>query len=939
TKVKCFAGCDDREVLDSLGLRVRDLYDKPITRATGGQRPVQRVRPRQVTRAERAINAAGLPLAQPKRDRGRQLSPWRQVTTYPYVRADGTIAGEVIRREADFESGRDKSFSQRAWNPQTGAWKDTGFDKIPYNLPDVLDAVAEGRTIYLVEGEKDAESARRAGEVATTNAGGALSWTPEHAAWLDGAAEIVIVADRDSAGYRRADRVLSTLTGSALRVGRIRVVQAATGKDLTDHLDAGHDLGELDPVAYLDPLTPTTAAAAAGKRGAAVPFAGQAAPGSAAGASPDQLEPTTPDLDGGIPDMGEITGLDQSAPVHDDTVDHIGSHFAQLVRLLMGQIMQMAQQAAERRRREAEQAAREDEEARREYEARFAAERKAIETRLAKMREHGWDRMSRSEIANALRDAAAWSDDSEAAKKAMNELAGHIRARFGVHVDTQTGHVTIDSPELSSQLAAVELDRATAARVRTAEDRMVSLVAAEEGIDQSKKAALYADIADWQRNPSGHSLTSLTEKLEAAGVGEKTRTKVRFVALYLGTPGEHEVPISELGATAAASPVNELRKLGEPLVDPGEEVKPRVDALLTRYQDRLRHGVDTESVNEQLAQAVPLMTGEDQELVRARWKQIRKDPAVEHKPLWPDHVDRDELAEKVRMYAASAPVVEARAARDDGVPAEWDAAQRDRVAKLRRDIDKALKSGEGLHEWEKDQLKACLADIEAGKTTVPEMLFADDRTGAALDQERADEIARGYADGHRRELEEVLDTASVPRDASRAARAEFSAVALAQTSLAAGRTSLSDYEETGVDAQLLAKLSAAGVPEPLRNRLRKELDRTASDSAITGKQAHRIQGKWTDRRELVAAGRTPAKPVSYDSAERRAATRSGLQAAGLNGKQVAGRMAVDAGHARPAQTAVGKKPGKQAKARNTRSGSGIHQAYKRGRGDQRGYGK
>ena len=65
-----------------------------------------------------------------------------------------------------------------------------------------------------------------------------------------------------------------------------------------------------------------------------------------------------------------------------------------------------------------------------------------VETRLAKMREAGWDRMSRGEIAAAVRDAAAWAGDSEAAKRALGELSSHVHTRFGVHIDTLSGHVT-----------------------------------------------------------------------------------------------------------------------------------------------------------------------------------------------------------------------------------------------------------------------------------------------------------------------------------------------------------------------------------------------------------------------------------------------------------------------------------------------------------------
>ncbi|MGW4720650.1 hypothetical protein, partial [Nocardia sp. NPDC004260] len=65
------------------------------------------------------------------------------------------------------------------------------------------------------------------------------------------------------------------------------------------------------------------------------------------------------------------------------------------------------------------------------------------------------------------------------------------------------------------------------------------------------------------------------------------------------------------------------------------------------------------------------MTPEDQQIARDRGKTIRANPAGDYKPLWPDHVDRDELAATVRAYAALAPSVEARIARADGLDPQW----------------------------------------------------------------------------------------------------------------------------------------------------------------------------------------------------------------------------------------------------------------------------
>jgi hypothetical protein len=633
--------------------------------------------------------------------------------------------------------------------------------------------------------------------------------------------------------------------------------------------------------------------------------------------------------------MGEITGLGMNDHVqhHDDTVDHVAGQFSRIMAQVLQFMIAGARRAIEQRRLAVEQAILAGQERERAEREAQDAQRQAVEKRLAAMEKRGWDRASRTEIADAVRDAAEWAGDSDAARRAMVRLAVHVRTRWGLHVDALSGHVTLDSPDapdLAAQLARVEHDRLGDARAQTAQDRMVALVAGHDGLDESSKAQLYADISEWQRNPGQRSLDALTQKLTAAGLDEKTRTRIRFVALYLGGAGQTEVPVGELGVGSAASPLAELRKLGEPLVDPGEEVKARMDEMLVRYQDRLRHGVDPRTVTDQLAEAVAVLTPEDQELARERGKAIRTDPGAERTPLWPGYVDRGQLGEQIRMYAMVTPQVEARLAADSGaLDADWSAAQRKRMDRLRGDIDTAVTSGKGLHEWERDQIRHVLAEVEAGKTTAADMLFVDDRTAAGLDRERSDTIAAGVGRQHRRELEQLL-----PPGAVRVAREEITQVTSMQTALASGRVTLPEFEEAQAEERLLARLKAAGAPEPLVNRARNGLDGHRESAAITGKQARRLADKWVERRDTVVAARRPETPA-YDSPEHREQRRNGLVSAGLGEDEIAQHVAAAAGTARPAAAAVKNAPSHNGKGRATGQGAGMHRINHRGRGKGR----
>ncbi|WP_156769676.1 toprim domain-containing protein, partial [Nocardia sp. 852002-20019_SCH5090214] len=326
--------------------------------------------------------------------------------------------------------------------------------------------------IYICEGEKDVLTAEAAGLTATTNAGGALSWSDEHAKWLAGAGEVVIVADHDAPGYRRAEKVMDSLAG---RVGSVRVLRAATGKDLTDHIEAGHHVGELAPVPYLDPHTATSAARS---EAGAVPFVGEASTDLSADASP--LSPDHNDSVGGSFMSGNSTvnlsGLhgQEAGHHHDDTIDHIGSKFAMLIRGLMQDVLTRANESARRRREALKEQEQRDAKKAREQAAALAAQRKAAETALEKIRKTGWDRLSRSEVAVALHEAVTWSEESDTARRAAVELASHIKQRWGVEVDLSSGKVTVDedmTPKLAAKMAAAEQERAAKSRLATAQDR------------------------------------------------------------------------------------------------------------------------------------------------------------------------------------------------------------------------------------------------------------------------------------------------------------------------------------------------------------------------------------------------------------------------------------------------------------------------------------
>ena len=110
---------------------------------------------------------------------------------------------------------------------------------VPYNLPAVQDAIERGRAIYIVEGEKCAESVKGLGLVSTTSHRGASGWPKEiNQFFVD--ANVIVLPDNDKAGQGYAKCVVDELFGV---VKSIRVVQLPGLEEREDVYDWIHKYG------------------------------------------------------------------------------------------------------------------------------------------------------------------------------------------------------------------------------------------------------------------------------------------------------------------------------------------------------------------------------------------------------------------------------------------------------------------------------------------------------------------------------------------------------------------------------------------------------------------------------------------------------------------------------------------------------------------------
>lgn len=166
------------------------------------------------------------------------------VARYPYHDEHGALLFEVVRFEP-------KSFAQRRPDGRGGfVWGLDGVRRVPYRLPQLLNSVG---TVYVTEGEKDADRLVDLGVTATCNPCGAGSWRPELAKYFDGR-EVTILPDNDGAGLAHADDVARALHPVAKSVRVVWLPGLPSKADVSDWLDAGHTFARLDEIAAQTPV-------------------------------------------------------------------------------------------------------------------------------------------------------------------------------------------------------------------------------------------------------------------------------------------------------------------------------------------------------------------------------------------------------------------------------------------------------------------------------------------------------------------------------------------------------------------------------------------------------------------------------------------------------------------------------------------------------------
>jgi len=184
--LKCYAGCKFEDIVRAVGMEPQQFFAPKESRATDRKREVAR---------------------------------------YRYEGPDGDHRFDVVR------------FDPKDFRPQRpdGKWALTDVERVPYRLPQMLEAIKQGEDVVLVEGEKDADKAAKFGLVATTFLGGAGKWRDEYLQWFRGGT-VVCVPDNDAPGRKGMAQIATSIATVAKKVVWLDLPGLPEKGDLSDWL-------------------------------------------------------------------------------------------------------------------------------------------------------------------------------------------------------------------------------------------------------------------------------------------------------------------------------------------------------------------------------------------------------------------------------------------------------------------------------------------------------------------------------------------------------------------------------------------------------------------------------------------------------------------------------------------------------------------------------
>ncbi len=185
---------------------------------------------------------------------------------YDYLDSAGNLVFQVVRFESKIFAQRRPYAKSFAWGLK-GGWyepRESHYYRIQecddpdaspnihavwleevqtilYRLPELVDGIRTGQTIFICEGEKDVDNLTVLGFIATTCPMGAGKWKSTYTGTLARCHDAVVLADKDDPGRAHAQSVASELYSANISVKVVEMpdMDGTVIKDVSDWLAAG----------------------------------------------------------------------------------------------------------------------------------------------------------------------------------------------------------------------------------------------------------------------------------------------------------------------------------------------------------------------------------------------------------------------------------------------------------------------------------------------------------------------------------------------------------------------------------------------------------------------------------------------------------------------------------------------------------------------------
>lgn len=237
TEMRCWAcGADRLQVAEALGKTLADvavdaLTGEPPERGRRGGKKRGKAAADKGQREER--EESGPKIARRPFAKGQTRTHKGATVTltdlYAYRDADGVLRKTKARYEGvDADGKRVKTFLFQSVGEDGQLYDADLWHDILYRLPELVQAKAEHRTVYVVEGEKDADNLNALGCCAVSGAYGAglqnleRKWLDAYSDAIAGADRVVVIPDNDDNGYGLGRYICEALAG---RVGDLLVLE------------------------------------------------------------------------------------------------------------------------------------------------------------------------------------------------------------------------------------------------------------------------------------------------------------------------------------------------------------------------------------------------------------------------------------------------------------------------------------------------------------------------------------------------------------------------------------------------------------------------------------------------------------------------------------------------------------------------------------------